>query len=99
MVAVKERTANMHSAEIEVYTLYHQLLDSWNERDTVKMATLYTEDASVIGFDGSQMNGRDTIQTTIQQIFDDHQTATYIGKVREVRFLTPDIAILRAVVG
>jgi uncharacterized protein (TIGR02246 family) len=87
------------TAEIEISTLYQQLLDSWNERDTVKMAALYTEDASVVGFDGSQMNGRETIRTTIQHIFDDHQTATYIGKVREVRFLTPDVAILRAVVG
>ena len=87
------------TAETEVSTLYQQLLDSWNERDTVKMAALYTEDASVVGFDGSQMNGRDEIQTTIQSIFDDHQTATYIGKVREVRFLSPAVAILRAVVG
>jgi uncharacterized protein (TIGR02246 family) len=87
------------TAETAIATLYQQLLDSWNERDTVKMAALYTEDASVVGFDGSQMNGRDEIQTTIQRIFDDHQTATYIGKVREVRFLSPDVAILRAVVG
>ena len=82
-----------------IATLYQELLNSWNERAADKMAALYTTDANVIGFDGSQMNGRNEIQTTIQQIFDDHQTSSYIGKVREVRFLTPDTAILRAVVG
>ena len=39
------------------------------------------------------------IAAALQQIFDDHQTAAYLGIVREVRFLTPEVAVLRAVVG
>jgi len=31
--------------------------------------------------------------------FRDHVTAAYVGKIREVRFLTPDVAVLRAVAG
>jgi uncharacterized protein (TIGR02246 family) len=45
------------------------------------------------------MNGRKEIQTTRAQIFADHPTASYVGKVREVRFLTPGVAVLRSVAG
>jgi uncharacterized protein (TIGR02246 family) len=45
------------------------------------------------------MTGRSEIETTLAQIFAHHETAPYVSKVREVRLLTPDVAILRAVVG
>ena len=35
----------------------------------------------------------------MRQIFADHPTAAYVGKVREVRFLAPEVALLRAVAG
>ena len=82
-----------------VGALYQQLLESWNQRDAAAYAALFAEDASVVGFDGSQMNGRAEIATQIGQIFADHPTSTYIGNVREVRLLTTEVAILRAVVG
>jgi uncharacterized protein (TIGR02246 family) len=83
----------------DVGALYHQLLNSWNQRDAAAYAALFAEDASVVGFDGSQMNGRAEIGSQIGQIFADHQTSTYVGKIREVRLLTPGVALLRAVVG
>jgi uncharacterized protein (TIGR02246 family) len=52
-----------------------------------------------VGFDGSQLNGRAEIESSLRQIFTDHQTAAYVAKVREVRVLTPGTAVLRAVVG
>src|SRR5690606_19375621 len=54
---------------------------------------------SVIGFDGSLMNGRAEIEATLGPIFADHPTATYVSKVREVRLLAPTVALLRAAVG
>src|SRR5258706_2091584 len=83
----------------DIGALYQQLLDGWNRRNAAAYATLFAEDANVVGFDGSPMNGRAEIATQIGRIFADHQTSTYVGKIREVRFLTPDVAILRAVVG
>lgn len=90
-----------HTAEDEgqIRALYQGLLDSWNERSAGKMARWFTLDGSVIGFDGSQMNGREEIEREIRRIFTDHVTARYVGIVREVRFLSPDAALLRAVVG
>jgi uncharacterized protein (TIGR02246 family) len=85
--------------ENEVRALYTQLLDSWNKRSAADFAALFEEDGNQVGFDGSQINGQAEIELHLSQIFADHMTALYVGKVREVRFLDPDVAILRAVVG
>jgi uncharacterized protein (TIGR02246 family) len=74
-------------------------LDCWNKRNAADFAALFEEKGHVVGFDGSQMNGRAEIETVIGQIFADHMTAAYVGKIREVRFLTSEVAILRAVAG
>jgi uncharacterized protein (TIGR02246 family) len=46
-----------------------------------------------------QLIGRAEIVSSIQQIFADHLTAPYVSKVRVVRFLSPEVAVLRAIVG
>jgi uncharacterized protein (TIGR02246 family) len=45
------------------------------------------------------MNGQAEIEATLAPIFADHPTATYFAKLREVRFLAPNVVLLRAVVG
>ena len=82
-----------------ISTLYFHLLATWNERDVRAYAALFAEDAAVVGFDGSQMNGRAEIEATVGQIFADHMTAVYVGKVREVKLVAPGVALLRAVCG
>ena len=79
--------------------LYKELLDFWNEQDAKKYASCFSDTGSVIGFDGSQMNSRKEIETEIGGIFSDHQTAIYVSKIREVKFLSNDIALLRGVAG
>ena len=90
---------NRSNEESQVRELYRHLLEAWNQRDASAFAALYEEAGNQIGFDGSQMNGRAEIEAHLRQIFTDHKTATYISKVREVRFLNDETAILRAVVG
>ncbi|HEX2623161.1 MAG TPA: SgcJ/EcaC family oxidoreductase [Phototrophicaceae bacterium] len=82
-----------------VESLYHRLLDSWNRHNADDYGALFESDANVIGFDGSQMNSQAEITSTLKQIFADHVTSAYIGKVREVRLLSPETALLRAIVG
>lgn len=79
--------------------LHEELLTCWNTQNAAGMASLFTEDANVVGFDGSQMNGQAQIETTLKQVFADHKTATYVWKVKEVRFLNAAAALLRAIVG
>ncbi len=85
--------------ESAVRALYARLLESWNKRSSTGFAVLFSKDANVVGFDGSQMNGQAEIESSLRQIFADHETSAYVGKVRQVRLLDPQVALLRAVVG
>jgi len=80
-------------------TLYQQLLEAWNARDAAAFAGLFSDDGSVIGFDGSPMNGRVEIASTLKGIFGSHQTAGYVAKIREIRHLAADVLLVRSVVG
>ncbi|HEV8635673.1 MAG TPA: SgcJ/EcaC family oxidoreductase [Chloroflexota bacterium] len=82
-----------------VAELYRALLDRWNARDAAGLAALVAEDGNLVGFDGSQHDGRAEVERALGAIFADHPTAAYVGIVREVRQLAPEVALLRAVVG
>ena len=87
------------AARGESLTLYEQLLDAWNTRDAAAFAGLFSDDGSVVGFDGSPMNGCEEIAATLGGIFGSHQTARYVAKVREVRRLGPEVQLVRSAVG
>ena len=93
------REPNIVTDEKEVNLLYQELLKRWNKRRASEMTDLFAEDGNLVGFDGSQINGRSEARTVLSQIFANHQTAAYLGIVKEVRLLSPDVAILRAVAG
>ena len=83
----------------DVSELYRRLIDGWNANDATAMTEPLAGDALVIGFDGSQMVGRSNAETELARIFADHRTATYVAKVRSVRRLGADTALLHAVAG
>ncbi|HVJ85607.1 MAG TPA: SgcJ/EcaC family oxidoreductase [Caulifigura sp.] len=94
-----ENDVPAHLDEAVCRVLYHRLLDRWNERDGRGMAELFAEDGSVVGFDGSQLNGREAIEAEMVRIFQHHTPAAFVGIVRDVRRLTEDVELLRAVAG
>jgi uncharacterized protein (TIGR02246 family) len=87
----------MDNSAIEA--LHADLLTCWNHRDAHGMASLFLMDGNAIGFDGSQMNGSSEVEAELSKVFDNHQTASYVWKVKEVRFLNDDCALLTAIVG
>ena len=82
-----------------VSDLYHALLDAWNRHDAAAYAALFTHDGYVVGFDGSEMNGREEIERSLSAIFADHETGRYVAKVRAELTASNDIAMLAAVAG
>jgi uncharacterized protein (TIGR02246 family) len=82
----------------DVETLYFLLLERWNRRDAAGYAALCAPHGYVIGFDGSELIGRDAIEHSLRKIFAQHETAAYVAKVRSVEIIG-QVAILRAVVG
>jgi uncharacterized protein (TIGR02246 family) len=87
------------NARSEVRDLYERLLDAWNTMSATDFATLFASDGTAIGFDGSQMSGQTAIKTSLAAILADHEPARYVGIIREVRFISDDVAVLRANAG
>lgn len=85
--------------QTKVISVYKQLLDGWNSQNARGMADLFDDDGEQIGFDGSQSIGQAEIFAHLGPIFEHHHTARFISKVTSVRFLSEDIAILRAIAG
>jgi uncharacterized protein (TIGR02246 family) len=79
--------------------LYRRIIDAWNAADAEAMAEPLGTDGLMIGFDGSQLQGREAVATELGRIFADHETARYVTKVRWVRALGADTALLYAVAG
>ncbi|MFW5437561.1 SgcJ/EcaC family oxidoreductase [Paenibacillus apiarius] len=87
------------SAQNEVRALYQQLIDAWNNRSARAMAELFAEEGELIGFDGSQVLGRNEIFAHLEPLFEHHPTAIFVSKVKNVRVLGSEIALVRAIAG
>lgn len=85
--------------ERPIRILYETILHAWNQHDAGAMANAFTAYGNLIGFDGSQVDSRAAIERHLSPIFAHHPTPAYVAKVREVRFLSQEVAILRAVAG
>jgi uncharacterized protein (TIGR02246 family) len=86
-------------AEEAVAGVYQRLIDGWNSNDAAAMAAAVSHDGLVIGYDGSQMQGREQIRDELDGIFRHHRTASYVTKVRATRALGLDVSLLHAVAG
>ena len=86
-------------AEGAARELYEKLIQAWNKRNARDFALLFASNGSIIGFDGSQVNGQTEIGGHVSEIFSHHQTATYVTIVRDVRTIASDVMLLRANVG
>ena len=85
--------------EDDVRALHRALLDRWNARDAAGFAGCLARDGSIVGFDGSMVDGAAAVESHLAGIFSDHEPATYVGAVREVRALADGAVLLRAVAG
>lgn len=89
----------MNSYPSEIQKIYHDLLASWTKRDAKAFAALFHKNGSLVGFDGSQVNGKDEILEHLTEIFGNHKTPAMIGKLLELKKLSHDSFVLRAVAG
>jgi uncharacterized protein (TIGR02246 family) len=85
--------------ETIIRQLYADLIAAWNNHNAESYAALFTDNANLVGFDGSIMNGKADVLSHLSGIFAHHKTAPYIYIIREVRFLSDEVALLRSVVG
>ena len=59
----------------------------------------FADDGEIIGFDGSEVRGRERIASYLTGIFADHKAASFVTIVRDVRAIATDVVMLRAHAG
>lgn len=85
--------------ELIIVHLYDELISCWNTQNAVAFAELFALDATLVGFDGTEVKDRTNIADHLRQVFNDHPTGKFVSVIREVKFITDDAALLRAVAG
>lgn len=90
---------NQPAEEANVRLLYKTWIEAWNNQNAKGMSDLVLEDGDIVGFDGSQMKGSKEVFSVISEIFAAHPTGLYLSIIQEVKIISSDVAILRAVVG
>ena len=86
-------------AEGAARELYEKLIQAWNKRNARDFAILFASNGSIVGYDGSQVDGQLDVGAHISEIFSHHQTAAYVTIVREVRPVSSDVVVVRANAG
>ena len=95
-----ETTTRDSSREQAVRDLYRQFMDAWNHGSGDALAAVFTDDGDLVGFDGHHLKGRAAIAPWHQQLFDKWlKGSRLVGRVQDVRFLGPDVAVMHAVGG
>jgi uncharacterized protein (TIGR02246 family) len=89
----------MSAQDQEIVSTYTKLLAAWNAQDAAGMAELFAEGGAQVGFDGSEAQGPRTISQQLAPIFRDHPTKRFVHVIREVRPVTDDVVLLRAIAG
>jgi len=86
--------------EAAVRALYTQLMDGWNKGSGEAFSAPFTEDGHLVAFDGMRFKGRDEIASFHQPLFEKWLKGTQlVGKIENVYFLSPDIALMHALGG
>ena len=95
-----DKTTGDPADEAAVRGLYQQLMDGWNRGSGDAFAAVFAEDGDLVAFDGTHFEGREEIAPFHQELFDKWMKGSrLVGQVKDVRFLSPDVALMHAVGG
>lgn len=83
----------------DIISLYNNLIKAWNDRDAEGMAASFSEEGIQIGFDGSKLIGQEDVLAHVAHIFESHPTPPFITKIKGVRLLGSETALLHAIAG
>lgn len=82
-----------------IQDVYRRLLEGWNHKDAAGMTKVFTANGEMLGFDGSHARGQEEIFSHLAPVFEHHPTARFVSIVKEIRFLSSEAALLRAIAG
>ncbi len=85
--------------EAAIRALFGQVVRGWNEENGDMIATAFVPHSILIGYDGSETFGASSIATSMNDIFEGHQTGRWVGISKTVIFHGADAAVVHAVSG
>jgi|GEM_PF-1231237 len=92
--------ATQPNAETPIRALYEQLMDGWNKGSGEAFAAPFADVCDLVAFDGTHFMSRQEIATFQQALFDKWLKGTrLVGQVKQVKFLSPDVAVMHAIGG
>ena len=96
----QKQSSSSTADETAICALYQQMMEGWNAACGYAFASPFEENGDLVGFDGTYIKGRQEIAFFHQHLFDMFlKGSRLVGKVRSVRFLTSDIAVMHAIGG
>ena len=96
----QKQSSSSTADETAICALYRQMMEGWNAASGYAFACPFEENSDLVGFDGTYIKGRQEIAFFHQHLFDMFlKRSRLVGKVRSVRFLTSDIAVMHAIGG
>jgi uncharacterized protein (TIGR02246 family) len=88
---------DQHDADTSaVQDLFRAVLEGWNTGSGERFAAPFTDPCDFIAFDGTHLTSREQIATVHQELFDKWLRGTRLTGDPQVRFLTPDVALIVA---
>lgn len=80
--------------------LYRRLMDGWNAGSAEGFAAPFADEVDFIAFDGVRFHQREELVRFHAPLFKTHLRGTrLVGDVTDVRFVTPDVAVMHATGG
>lgn len=90
--------SNLQTDEAAVHSLFQQLMDAWAAGDARTYASLFTEDADYVAFDGVNQKGRAAIEAGHKPLFERFLKGSKLtGGLVETRQLAPNVILAHAV--
>ena len=79
-----------------IQAVWKQFLDAWNRHDVHEFSLVFAPDADLTNWRGEHIRGQAAIEERFRPMFSGpiFKDSLFSGKVRMIRFLRPDIAIV-----
>jgi uncharacterized protein (TIGR02246 family) len=83
--------------EAEIRAILGQMFEAWGRNDAGEYVRPFEENSDYVSFDGTRVQGRAANEAAHRLLFETVLAHTRIvGEVEEVRFVTPDVAVVFA---
>lgn len=92
-------TMNTSNDKEQLHRLFENMAVAWGKGDGELYASFFTENCDYITFYGEHLKGRQSIAKTHQKLYESFlmRDSKLNQQIKNIRFLTPDIAIVHVV--